>query len=310
MDKTELLREMRDAYEPIAAAVAAIPADEFLAVPPGMNAWTRKDVVAHLEVWHRDGAALLRALRTGIDPDPGGATIDIDAANARAHAASRDRSAEDVRRAFADSFEDLAAAVAAATDHELFDEGVRPWASRPAVRDILAETSAHYAKHASHLGVVPRHRAGALRAVRNAHRSFASAARASSDESLLAEAPGMPGWTRKDVLAHVEWWNRHSTAVLRGLRSGVDPYPDTGEPWDIDTHNARVLAESRARTADDVRAGEAASFEELMAALEEATDHELFDAGVQPWLDGTAIAMVAADTWDHYPEHEPHLAAD
>jgi hypothetical protein len=310
MDKTELLREMRDAYAPIAAAVAAMPDDEFLAVPPGMNTWTRKDVVAHLEFWHRDGVALLHGLQTGADPDPDGATDDIDVANARAHAAARDRAAEDVRRSFAESFEDLAAAVEAATDHELFDAGVRPWASRTAAHEILAETSAHYAKHASHLGVVLRFRAGAQRAARNAHRSIASAVAALSDAALLAEAPGMPGWTRKDVLAHIEWWHRHSTAVLLGLHSGVDPYPAGDGDWDIDVHNARVLAENRDRPPADVRAGEAASFEELMAALEAATDPELFDAGVQPWLDGPAIAMVAGDTWDHYPDHMPHLAAD
>ncbi len=310
MDKTELLREMRDAYAPIAAAVAAIPADEFLAVPPGMDPWTRKDVVAHIEFWHRYGAALLRGLRTGVDPDPDGAADDLDAINARAYEADRDRPADDVRRRFADSFDDLVSAVEDATDRELFDAGVQPWASGTAADEVLSDTSAHYAKHAPHVGLALRDRSGAIRAMRNTHASIASAAASLSDQALDEEAPGMPGWTRKDVLAHVEWWQRHSTAVLHGLRTGVDPYPDTGEPWDIDTHNARVLAESRGRTADDVRAGEAASFVELAAAFEAASDHELFDVGVQTWLDGPAIAMVAGDTWDHYPEHEPHLVAD
>ncbi len=308
MDKTELLREMRGAHAPIAAAVAAVAADELLAVPPGMDPWTRKDVVAHLEFWHRYAAALLRGLRTGVDPDPDGAGDDIQGTNALAREADRERSVEDVRSGFAASFEALAAAVQEASEHELFDAGVQPWASGTAADEILANTSAHYAKHAPHLGVALRDRAGALRAMRNTHASIAAAA-ALPDEALLAAAPGMPGWTRRDVLAHVEWWNRHSTAVLRGLRTGMDPYPDTGEPWDIDAHNARVLAESRGRPAADVRAGEAASFEELAAAVEAATDHELFDAGVQPWLEGTAVAIVAGDTWDHYPEHVPHLAA-
>jgi len=147
-----------------------------------------------------------------------------------------------------------------------------------------------------------------LRAMRDGHATIAAAAAALSDEALLGEAPGMPGWTRKDVLAHLEWWHRHSTAVVLGVRTGVDPYPDTGEPWDIDAHNARVLAENLRRTPVDVRAGEAASFAELVAAVEAATDHELFDGGLVPWLDEPAARTVDGDTWDHYPEHVPHLA--
>ena len=310
MHKIDLLREMRDAWAPTAAAVAAMRDEDLLAAAPNMGAWTRKDVVAHIEFWHRHGAALLRGLRSGVNPDPDGTMADIDAANATARAADEDRPADDVRRGFDASFRDLVAAVEAATEHELFDAGVQPWASGTAADEVLADTSAHYAKHAPHLGVGLRDRAGALRAMRNTHAEIASALASLSDAALLADAPGMPGWTRKDVAAHIEWWHRHSTAVLRGLRSGVDPYPADGSAWDIDSHNARVLAENRARSAADVRAGEASSFEELVAAVEAATDHELFDEGVRAWLEQTAIAMVAGDTWDHYPEHEPHLGGD
>lgn len=150
-----------------------------------------------------------------------------------------------------------------------------------------------------------------LRAMRDAHEPIEATAATLTDEALLAQAPGMPGWTRKDVLAHIEFWHRHSTAVLEGLPSGVDPYPDDGEPFEIDAFNARVLAENRERTGADVREGEAASFRQLVAAVEAATDHELFDTDVVPWLgDGTAADVVAADTCDHYPEHVPHLEPD
>lgn len=148
-----------------------------------------------------------------------------------------------------------------------------------------------------------------LNSMRLGHAALAEAA-ALSDETLAAEAPGMPGWTRKDVLAHVEFWHDHSTRVLAGLRAGVDPYPVTDESFDLDALNARVLAENRDRSAAQVRDGEAASFMRLMAAVEAATDHELFDAGVVQWLDGSAAQMVAGDTFGHYPEHLPHLAVD
>lgn len=147
-----------------------------------------------------------------------------------------------------------------------------------------------------------------LRRLRDAHAPIAAAVAALPDEALLAGAPGMPGWTRKDVVAHLAWWHRHSTAVLRGLRTGVDPYPDAGEPFDLDGLNARVLAENRARGTADVRADEAVSFAELVAAIGAASDQDLFDAGAVLWLGQPAASTVAGDTWDHYPEHLPHLA--
>ena len=60
--------------------------------------------------------------------------------------------------------------------------------------------------------------------------------------------PGWTGWTRKDVLAHVEWWNDHSVRVIEALLAGREPY-DRGGPWDTDVQNARILAENRDRDA-------------------------------------------------------------
>ena len=148
-----------------------------------------------------------------------------------------------------------------------------------------------------------------LRAMRDAHAPIAAAVAALSDDALLAAVPGMPGWTRKDVLAHIEFWHRNSAAVLAGLRSGVDPHSATDEPFDLDRLNAQVLADNRERSCADVRAGEAASFEALVIAVEAATDDELFGESTVPWMSGAAADVVIGDTSGHYPEHVPHLAA-
>ncbi len=146
-----------------------------------------------------------------------------------------------------------------------------------------------------------------LDAIRTGHAPIEAAVAALTDADLLADAPGMPGWTRKDVLAHIEWWHEHSSRTIEGARTGTDPYPDDGESWDIDTWNARILRESRDRPAADVRTGEAASFTRLLALVEGATGEELFIGDPRPWLKGTVAAIVIADSADHYPEHVPHL---
>lgn len=149
-----------------------------------------------------------------------------------------------------------------------------------------------------------------LTAIRDAHSPIEEAAAALDDGALLVSAPGLDGWTRKDVLAHVEWCNRHSADVIEGVRTGIDPYPgtDDDQPWDVDAENARILEENRDRTAADVRRGEAASFERLLAAIEGATDDALFGQDPQPWLDGTVAETVEGDSTRHYPDHVPHLA--
>ena len=148
-----------------------------------------------------------------------------------------------------------------------------------------------------------------LRRMRTTHADLVAAASALSDADLAGSAPRLEGWTRKDVLAHMEWWNEHSTRVVESARSGgTDPDAASGDDWDIDTHNARVLAENRDREPSDVRQGEAASFARLMATVAATPEDLLFAAEPVAWLRGTVAEVVASDSSNHYPEHLPHLA--
>lgn len=148
-----------------------------------------------------------------------------------------------------------------------------------------------------------------LHDISRSHAALDVAAAALDKAGWLAVVPGMAGWTRKDVLAHVEWWSNHSAGVVEALVAGREPYPRTDEPFDIDAHNARVLAESVRRSLADVRRGEAEAFRRVVAAIEGALEDDLFAAGRFTWLDGGPLAdVVVSDTSEHYPEHLPHLA--
>ena len=146
-----------------------------------------------------------------------------------------------------------------------------------------------------------------LAAMHDAHAPIEAAAGAVDDEALAGPALDMAGWTRKDVLAHVEWWNDHSTNVIEGSRTGVDPYPGDDLEWDADAWNERILAENRGRSPADVRRGEAASFARLVAAVEGSSEEELFAENPHPWLDGSLAETVISDSTAHYPDHVPHL---
>lgn len=148
-----------------------------------------------------------------------------------------------------------------------------------------------------------------LRDMRETHAQVRAAVAALDDDALLAEAPGMPGWTRKDVLAHLEWWSDHSARVVGALLAGEEPYDRSGLS-DIDAHNARIRDEARSRPARDVRDGETEAFDRVLAAVEAAPEEVLMEAGRFAWLDDEPLVeTVAWDTIRHYPEHLPHLAA-
>ena len=146
-----------------------------------------------------------------------------------------------------------------------------------------------------------------LTAIRDTHAGLAAAVAALDDEALAAPAPTLDGWTRKDVLVHVAWCSDHSARVVEALRAGREPYVHN-PAWDEDTENARILAEHRDISAADARRWDAEAFAGLVAAVEAASEEELFEVGRYPWLGARSLAdLVIGDSADHYPEHVPHL---
>jgi hypothetical protein len=111
-------------------------------------------------------------------------------------------------------------------------------------------------------------------------------------------------WTRKDVLAHIEAWERRVVDLVERLRAG-DPPPDQ---VDTDEMNARFRAADRDRSLTDVRAGERAAFERLLAAIDDSADEELFDGSHFAWTDGDRLADWFRSNGDeHYDEHLEQL---
>jgi hypothetical protein len=111
-------------------------------------------------------------------------------------------------------------------------------------------------------------------------------------------------WTRKDVLAHIEAWERRVVDLVDRLRAGEEP----AERVETDELNARFYAADRDRPLADVRAGELAAFERLRAAIEGAADEELFDGSHFAWTEGDPLSDWFRSNGDeHYEEHLEQL---
>jgi hypothetical protein len=123
------------------------------------------------------------------------------------------------------------------------------------------------------------------------------------DAAMLERVEGE--WTRKDVLAHLEAWERRLLTLVTALRAG-DPLPPSVE---TDALNEQFFQANRDRSLDDVRSGERDAYERMLAAIDEATDEELFDGTHFRWTDGEPFASwFRANGDEHYDEHLEQLS--
>jgi hypothetical protein len=123
-----------------------------------------------------------------------------------------------------------------------------------------------------------------------------------SDEAMADRVDEV--WTRKDVLAHLEAWERRVVDLLERLRAG-DQMSDRTE---TDELNARFYAADRDRPLADVRAGERLAYERMVAAIDGATDEELFDGSHFVWTEGDPLAGWFRGNGDeHWDEHLEQL---
>ncbi len=148
-----------------------------------------------------------------------------------------------------------------------------------------------------------------LAGIHAAHEPIVAAVANLADDAWVEPLRDMDGWTRKDAVAHVGWWSDHSARVVTALCAGEVPYEHDAD-FDIDVQNRSILDDFRDRDPAEVRAFEAAAFQRLVAAVEAASDEDLFTAHRFGWLEEDTLA--SAIEWDstkHYPDHVPHLTA-
>jgi hypothetical protein len=151
MDKSGLIRAMRDAHQHAADSIAHISDERLL--EPATDDWTGKDLLAHMAWWHDHSAFVIECLRAGRLPydgsDPANAT---DARNEQTHREHLADPPDVTRRAFDESFNRLLAALEPLTDEELFAADRFPWLEGEALAEmILWDSSRHYDAHREHL---------------------------------------------------------------------------------------------------------------------------------------------------------------
>jgi len=143
----QVLARMDESWSAFSRAVHAL-APQLLEEKLGEDAWTRKQMLAHIAVWHDlAGERLAAFLETG-RPVP--TDEDEDAVNARAARRAVGRTSGEVLLTLEESYRHLRRQVALLTDQQL--AGRDAWAART----IAGNTYGHYGEHAADLQ--PPHR--------------------------------------------------------------------------------------------------------------------------------------------------------
>ena len=116
------------------------------------------------------------------------------------------------------------------------------------------------------------------------------------------------GWTVKEMVAHVAFWEETVDPVVNGMYRGNEVPVEAwyrgddlalapGEPWPIaDVHNAREAAWARSRPAEEVLARWDRAHERLLAVVRTITEAE---ARQNEYFGG----KISAATYDHYAKH-------
>lgn len=133
-------------------------------------------------------------------------------------------------------------------------------------------------------------------------------------EALLApltqEQMTTPGvtelWSIKDVLAHLNAWQRRLLDLLQAAAQGKEPAVPTRELTDADVErlNAQFYEVAKLHSLDEIHAAFRSAHQQVAEAIQALSDDDLTTEERFPWMRGTPLlAVIRGNTDEHYQEH-------
>lgn len=126
-------------------------------------------------------------------------------------------------------------------------------------------------------------------------------------EDLMLE-PGLPGgWSVKDVIAHINWYEREMVNLLKQRELAGS------ELWELstDARNVPIYEAGKDQPLEQVLTESSQLFEQLWALVSELADEDLVESSRfnkmpedwEPWK------VIASNTYEHYQQHIPDIRA-
>jgi hypothetical protein len=142
-----------------------------------------------------------------------------------------------------------------------------------------------------------------LTRVRESRRQFETIL-ANFDDDQMTVAHDPDGWSLKDVLAHITFWESYALTRLQQATHGRTPelYGDVSEDQ-INAINQGALDAGRAKSLDLVKDEFARIHRDLLDAIQ-AIPADEDDPWWALWPEPhVPKRLIAYNTWDHYAEH-------
>jgi len=114
-----------------------------------------------------------------------------------------------------------------------------------------------------------------------------------------------PGWTVKEILAHIAGWDKVGTSIVRAHMAGEPPPPL--EVQGIDAYNAYLVAQSEAISYEEMAQGWKLARRQFTDALAEAPPEKLKDQARFPWGETGNIARLVSILVEHEKEHATEI---
>jgi hypothetical protein len=125
--------------------------------------------------------------------------------------------------------------------------------------------------------------------------SFGESYAGLTDEQMLE--PGVTeGWSVKDILAHVSWWEEESLTHLPIILQGLQPPRYSEQYGGIDAFNAQMTELKRGLSLSEVRQQLAETHQRLVEYVRSVPDEQFT-------TETRFRRRLRLDTYSHYPIH-------
>lgn len=117
------------------------------------------------------------------------------------------------------------------------------------------------------------------------------------------------GWSTKDVLLHLAFWQyrlRYGLAnqSTRAFPASPPEFADLDDDDWVEQVNIRVYEANREMPAAEARDAFAQSYQATLAIIGDLSDHDVFSAsGLARRTNGDVLEFIAGNTYEHYDEH-------
>jgi hypothetical protein len=147
-----------------------------------------------------------------------------------------------------------------------------------------------------------------------AHARFLAAVVARSEPEL--STPRLPaGWSVKDVLGHLAWWDHWLVYTLfpDNAEIAANPPPMMKEIGNaniaLDELNARVFSYNESRSLAEIRADFVKAYSAAAQVAALLTESDVFDPAGRSALIGQPVAPLVFGIYEHYEEHAHEIEA-